>query len=95
MEPSRDKGHHRRGTVTTENPYLELWTLTILFLVQLPHNPVGTIPRGGGYTADHVDVLGSTPLSEIVLKVATGAADEVQETFVSDIQRYAKRIQWD
>ena len=95
MEPSRDKGHHRRGTVATENPYLELWTLTILFLVQLPHNPVGTIPRGGGYTADHVDVLGSTPLSEIVLKVATGAADEVQETFVSDIQRYAKRIQWD
>ena len=79
------------------NPYLELWALIVpfLFLTQLPHNPVGTIPRGGGYTADHVDVLGSTPLSEIVLKVATGAADEVQETFVSDIRRYAKRIQWD
>ena len=62
---------------------------------QLPHKPVATIPRGGGYTGDHVDILGSTPLSEIILKIATGAADEVEENFVSDIQRYAKRIQWD
>ena len=54
-----------------------------------------TIPRGGAHTADHVDILGSTPLSELILKVATGAADEVQENFVSDIQRYANRIQWD
>jgi len=61
----------------------------------LPHKPVATIPRGGGYTADHVDILGSTPLSEVILKVATGAADEVQETFVSDIRRYAGRIEWD
>ncbi|KAF9650657.1 phospholipid diacylglycerol acyltransferase [Thelephora ganbajun] len=63
--------------------------------VELPHRPVGTIPRGGGYTADHVDILGSTPLSEVILKVATGAADEVQENFTSDIRRYAERIQWD
>jgi len=63
--------------------------------VEFPHNPVPGLPRGGGYTADHVDILGSTPLSEIILKVATGAADEVQENLVSDIRRYAERIQWD
>ena len=61
----------------------------------MPHRPIATIPRGGGYTADHVDILGSTPLSELILKVATGAADEVEENFVSDIRSYAKRIEWD
>jgi len=56
---------------------------------------VASLPRGGGYTADHVDILGSSPLSEIILKVTTGVAEEVQENFVSDIRLYASRIQWD
>ncbi|KAI0644719.1 LACT-domain-containing protein [Trametes meyenii] len=63
--------------------------------VELPHNPVATIPRGGGTTSDHVDVLGSVALNEIILKVATGAGDEVRDSFVSDIREYAKRIKWD
>ncbi|CCM00154.1 uncharacterized protein FIBRA_02182 [Fibroporia radiculosa] len=64
-------------------------------LAQLPHNPVPTIPRGGGTTSDHVDILGSTALNEIVLKVATGAGDEVHDSFVSRIREYAGRVQWD
>ncbi|KAI0364420.1 LACT-domain-containing protein [Pilatotrama ljubarskyi] len=63
--------------------------------VELPHNPVTTIPRGGGTTSDHVDILGSLALNEIILKVATGAAHEVQDSFVSNIREYAKRIKWD
>ncbi|KAI0358723.1 LACT-domain-containing protein [Trametes cingulata] len=63
--------------------------------VELPHNPVATIPRGGGTTSDHVDILGSLALNEIILKVATGAGDEVQDSFVSNIREYAKRIKWD
>ncbi|KAL7281367.1 hypothetical protein ACG7TL_004677 [Trametes sanguinea] len=63
--------------------------------VELPHNPVATIPRGGGTTSDHVDVLGSLALNEIILKVATGAGDEVKDAFVSNIREYAKRIKWD
>ncbi|KIP11356.1 hypothetical protein PHLGIDRAFT_21774 [Phlebiopsis gigantea 11061_1 CR5-6] len=63
--------------------------------VELPHKPVGTIPRGGGTTADHVDILGNTALNEIILKVATGAAHEVKDNFVSNIREYAKRVQWD
>ena len=53
------------------------------------------IPRGGANTSDHVDILGSTGLNEIILKVATGVGDEVQDSFVSNIREYAKRIQWD
>ncbi|KAH9895210.1 phospholipid:diacylglycerol acyltransferase [Cubamyces lactineus] len=63
--------------------------------VELPHNPVATIPRGGGTTSDHVDVLGSLALNEIILKVATGAGEEVRDSFVSNIREYAKRIKWD
>ncbi|GJE91506.1 LACT-domain-containing protein [Phanerochaete sordida] len=63
--------------------------------VELPHEPVPTIPRGGGSSADHVDILGNTRLNEIILKVATGAEHEVQDNFVSNIREYAKRVRWD
>ncbi|KAI0820956.1 LACT-domain-containing protein [Irpex lacteus] len=63
--------------------------------VELPHEPVATIPRGGGTTGDHVDVLGNTALNELILKVATGAGDELEDSFVSHIREYAKRVQWD
>jgi len=63
--------------------------------VELPHRPVPSIPRGGGTTADHVDILGSTSLNEIILKVATGASAEIEDSFVSNIREYAKKIEWD
>lgn len=34
-------------------------------------------------------------LNEIILKVATGVGDEIQDSFVSNIREYAKRMQWD
>lgn len=63
--------------------------------VELPHEPSLTIPRGGGTTADHVDVLGATALNEIILRVATGGGDQIHDSFVSRIRDYAKRIKWD
>ncbi|KAF8200725.1 phospholipid:diacylglycerol acyltransferase [Pholiota molesta] len=63
--------------------------------VELPHRPVPTIPRGGANTSDHVDVLGSTGLNEIILKVAAGVGHEIHDYFVSDIREYAKKIKWD
>ncbi|ETW74994.1 Lecithin:cholesterol acyltransferase, partial [Heterobasidion irregulare TC 32-1] len=63
--------------------------------VELPHLPVATIPRGGANTSDHVDILGSTGLNEVILKVATGVGDEVRDNFVSRIREYAKKIRWD
>ncbi|KAJ7496993.1 Lecithin:cholesterol acyltransferase-domain-containing protein [Mycena latifolia] len=63
--------------------------------VELPHRPVPSIPRGGANTSDHVDILGSTGLNEIILKVATGAGDEVTDSYVSDIREYARKMHWD
>ncbi|EIM85096.1 phospholipid/diacylglycerol acyltransferase [Stereum hirsutum FP-91666 SS1] len=62
---------------------------------ELPHQPVLTMPRGGANTSDHIDVLGSSMLNEIILKVATGAGDEVPNHFVSRIREYSKKIRWD
>jgi len=63
--------------------------------IELPHLPSPTIPRGGANTSDHVDILGSTGLNELIVKVATGAGDEVQNSFVSNIREYAARMRWD
>ncbi|KAF8813753.1 phospholipid:diacylglycerol acyltransferase [Phlegmacium glaucopus] len=63
--------------------------------VELPHRPLPSIPRGGANTSDHVDVLGSTGLNEIILKVATGVGHEIDDHFVSDIREYSRKIRWD
>ncbi|KAH9048475.1 Lecithin:cholesterol acyltransferase-domain-containing protein, partial [Lactarius hengduanensis] len=63
--------------------------------VELPHQPEITLPRGGANTSDHVDVLGSQALNEIILKVATGAGGEIRDNYVSRIREYAKKIRWD
>ncbi|KAG6899424.1 hypothetical protein C0993_010391 [Termitomyces sp. T159_Od127] len=63
--------------------------------VELPHRPVSWMPRGGANTSDHVDILGSMSLNEIIVKVATGVGHEVAENYVSNIREYAKKIEWD
>ncbi|CAK5281824.1 unnamed protein product [Mycena citricolor] len=63
--------------------------------VELPHQPVLNMPRGGANTSDHVDILGSTGLNEIILKVATGVGHEIEERFVSNIKEYTSRMRWD
>ncbi|KAG1901020.1 Lecithin:cholesterol acyltransferase-domain-containing protein [Suillus fuscotomentosus] len=63
--------------------------------VELPHQPAPNIPRGGANTSDHVDILGSTGLNELILKVATGVGHEVEDRFVSRIREFAQRVRWD
>ncbi|KAF9453994.1 LACT-domain-containing protein [Macrolepiota fuliginosa MF-IS2] len=63
--------------------------------VELLHRPNPIIPRGGANTSDHVDILGSTGLNEIILQVATGVGDEIKDNYVSNIQEYAKKVRWD
>ncbi|KAG1865905.1 Lecithin:cholesterol acyltransferase-domain-containing protein [Suillus subalutaceus] len=63
--------------------------------VELPHQPAPNIPRGGANTSDHVDILGSTGLNELILKVATGAGNEIEDRFVSRIREFAQRVRWD
>ncbi|KAL0568627.1 phospholipid:diacylglycerol acyltransferase [Marasmius crinis-equi] len=63
--------------------------------VELPHRPIPSLPRGGANTSEHVDILGSTALNEIIVKVATGVGSEIEESYVSNIRTYSKRIRWD
>lgn len=44
-------------------------------------------------TGDHVDILGRASLNELVLRVAGGQGDQIEETFVSRIKEYADRVQ--
>lgn len=41
------------------------------------------------------DILGSTALSEVIIKVATGLGHEIQPHYVSPIRDYAAQMQWD
>lgn len=62
---------------------------------ELAHEPEAMDLRGGQTTGDHVDILGASRVNDIVLRIAAGRADEIQDNFVSDIRDYAKRIRWD
>ncbi|PHH49162.1 Phospholipid:diacylglycerol acyltransferase [Ceratocystis fimbriata CBS 114723] len=61
-------------------------------VVELPHNPETFNLRSGSTTADHVDILGSQPLNKLLLRVAAGKGDEIQESVISNIMMYAKKV---
>jgi phospholipid:diacylglycerol acyltransferase len=61
-------------------------------VVEMPHEPERFKPRGGPNTADHVDILGRQKLNELILKVAAGRGDTIEETVVSNIRNYAEKV---
>ncbi|KAG8890015.1 hypothetical protein FRB98_001450 [Tulasnella sp. 332] len=67
----------------------------LIQFLQMEHRPESMDIRGGATTADHIDILGSRALNEIVLKVAAGSAEDVEDHFVSNVRGYAERIVWD
>ncbi|RYP69788.1 hypothetical protein DL771_005897 [Monosporascus sp. 5C6A] len=60
--------------------------------VEMRHEPDRFNPRGGPNTADHVDILGRQTLNELILRVAAGRGDLIQEHIVSNIHEYADRV---
>ncbi|KAF2436176.1 lecithin,cholesterol acyltransferase /Acyl-ceramide synthase [Tothia fuscella] len=60
---------------------------------EMPHEPDRFSPRGGPNTADHVDILGRSSLNDLILRVAGGKGDLIQETIHSNIVEYANKIQ--
>ena len=44
------------------------------------------------YTGDHVDILGRSSLNDLVLRVAGGRGDQIEENFVSRIREYADKV---
>lgn len=91
LESREHTSHHCRGAAS---PFVSSASCLVSDPVQLPHRPVSTIPRGGANTSDHVDVLGSQGVNEVILKVALGAGDEIEDSYVSRIREYVKRIAW-
>ncbi|KAK4452090.1 Lecithin:cholesterol acyltransferase-domain-containing protein [Podospora aff. communis PSN243] len=60
-------------------------------VVEMPHEPERFNPRGGPNTADHVDILGRQKLNELILRIAAGKGDTIQDYVVSNIREYAKK----
>ncbi|KAJ5943921.1 hypothetical protein N7516_004089 [Penicillium verrucosum] len=66
---------------------------TKIKVFEMPHEPDRFSPRGGPNTGDHVDILGRASLNDLLLRVAGGKGDLIEETFVSKIREYADRVQ--
>ncbi|KAF2746864.1 Phospholipid:diacylglycerol acyltransferase [Sporormia fimetaria CBS 119925] len=59
---------------------------------EMPHEPDRFSPRGGPNTGDHVDILGRSSLNDLILRVAGGKGDLIEETIHSDILSYAEKV---
>ncbi|EEH43551.2 phospholipid:diacylglycerol acyltransferase [Paracoccidioides brasiliensis Pb18] len=59
---------------------------------EMPHEPGRFSPRGGPNTGDHVDILGRSLLNDLVLRIASGRGDMVEDHFVSRIKEYSDRV---
>ncbi|KAI1385250.1 LACT-domain-containing protein [Hypoxylon trugodes] len=61
-------------------------------VVEMPHEPERFNPRGGPNTADHVDILGRQTLNELILRVAAGRGNTIDDYIVSNIREYAEKV---
>lgn len=60
---------------------------------EMPHEPDRFSPRGGPNTGDHVDILGRSSLNDLILRVAGGKGDEIEDHYSSRIWEIADRVQ--
>ncbi|VEU21309.1 DEKNAAC102391 [Brettanomyces naardenensis] len=61
-------------------------------IVEIKHEPDRFDIRGGAKTADHVDILGSAALNELLLLVASGHGADIQDVYVTHLRELAARI---
>lgn len=54
-------------------------------VVEIKHEPDRFDIRGGAKTAEHVDILGSAELNELVLRVVAGDGAAINNTYVSEL----------
>lgn len=57
-------------------------------IVEMKHDPDRFDIRGGAKTAEHVDILGSAELNEMVLKVAAGRHDLINERIITNMTNW-------
>ena len=41
---------------------------------------------------DHVDILGRSSLNDLILRVAGGKGDQIEENYVSNIREYSENV---
>lgn len=61
-------------------------------IFEMPHEPDRFSPRGGPNTGDHVDILGRSSLNDLILRVAGGKGDLIEENVESNIREYADKV---
>ena len=44
-------------------------------------------------SGDHVDILGRSSLNDLILRVAGGKGEQIEENYVSNIREYAEKVQ--
>ncbi|KAF2876695.1 phospholipid:diacylglycerol acyltransferas-like protein [Massariosphaeria phaeospora] len=59
---------------------------------EMPHEPDRFSPRGGPNTGDHVDILGRASLNDLILRVAGGRGELIEENVKSNILEYAAKV---
>ncbi|OCL08655.1 LACT-domain-containing protein [Glonium stellatum] len=59
---------------------------------EMPHEPDRFSPRGGPNTGDHVDILGRSSLNDLILRVAGGRGELIENTIHSNILEYSKKV---
>ncbi|KAI9815173.1 MAG: hypothetical protein M1832_005575 [Thelocarpon impressellum] len=64
-----------------------------LTVVEMAHEPDRFNPRGGPNTGEHVDILGRQSLNDLILRVAAGRGEEIEDAVFSDINVYSERVQ--
>ncbi|RCK60524.1 Phospholipid:diacylglycerol acyltransferase [Candida viswanathii] len=61
-------------------------------IVEIKHEPDRFDLRGGAKTAEHVDILGSAELNELILTVVSGNGDEIENRYVSNLKEIVEAI---
>lgn len=61
-------------------------------IVEIKHEPDRFDIRGGAKTAEHVDILGSAELNELILKVVTDNDDLIEEAFYSELRNITLKM---
>ena len=44
------------------------------------------------WVGDHVDILGRSSLNDLILRVAGGKGDQIEENYVSNIREYSDKV---
>lgn len=61
-------------------------------IVEIKDEPDRFDIRGGAKTADHVDILGSAELNELVLKVVAGEGSSISNNYVSELRDIVQKL---